>query len=401
MPRPDRITRARGGLGLGLGVALALAALSKVGCGGEPAGDAASVPAVHGADSGDAGSSDGGGPASDAGDAPDAQPEASADAAPPPGPLAFVLAGERNSGGIALNSGGTPGEVALRPALQIMNLYSGTFAFEDLDIGFNNLVDHAGLSNVATYVPTPPNVILVHGMELGLANAVEAGAFAGQSQVYLIKTGQGGSRIAEWAVGGAYWSKFLQRTTAGKAALPGNTRWIVWYSQGINDAIAATPMDTWKIATVAHLQKIRAELPGCRIVMTEFQSRVLCYDTACSRVEPSSSLSCRHSASPARARQGRSSARRAILQRSTAGHETRGGPPRRRCPSASPAARSVTTRMPRAETPRSRPSAGSSRGSFATWLGATRPIPSSAGTRTWTMPWTSSSRPSTPITMAA
>ena len=132
-------------------------------------------------------------------------------------------------------------------------------------------MDHAGLSTVATYVPVPPNTILVHGMELGLANAVEGRAFDASS-VYLIKTGQGGSRIAEWGVDGVYWTKFLERTNAAKAKLPTNTRWVVWYSQGINDAIANVPIATWKAATVDHLQKIKAQLPGCRIVLTEFQS---------------------------------------------------------------------------------------------------------------------------------
>jgi hypothetical protein len=201
--------------------------------------------------------------------------DASADAmpdAPRPGPLAFVFAGESNSGGIAFNSAATASELAPRAAVQIMNLYSGTFAFENLDIGFNNLVDHAGLSTSALYVPVPPNNIAVHGMELGLANAVEASTFPGSNVVYLVKTGQGGSRIAEWDAGGVYWTKFLARTDAAKAKLPANTRWVVWYSQGINDAIAAVPIATWKAATIAHLAKIKTQLPGCQIILTEFQS---------------------------------------------------------------------------------------------------------------------------------
>jgi hypothetical protein len=106
------------------------------------------------------------------------------DALPPPrGPLALVFAGESNSGGIALNSEATPAELAPRPAVQIMNLYSGTFGFEPLRIGFNNVVDHEGLSTNPIYVPMPPNGILVHGMELGLTNAVEAGLFPGEVKV--------------------------------------------------------------------------------------------------------------------------------------------------------------------------------------------------------------------------
>jgi Carbohydrate esterase, sialic acid-specific acetylesterase len=211
----------------------------------------------------------------DAGEPRDAGSEAAADSAPDavvPGPLAFVFAGESNSGGIALNSAATAGELNARPAVQIMNLYSGKFSFEPLKIGFNNVVDHAGLSNNVIYVPNPPNTILVHGMELGLANAVESAAFAGVTSVYLIKTGQGGSRIAEWASDGAYWKKFIERTDAAKAQLPNATRWVVWYSQGLNDAVGNVPIAAWKTATVAHLAKIKAQLPNCQILLTEFQS---------------------------------------------------------------------------------------------------------------------------------
>jgi hypothetical protein len=187
-------------------------------------------------------------------------------------PLVFVFAGESNAGGLGLNSDALPTELGVRDSVQILDLYSGDFDFEPLDIGFNNLIDHAGLSDNEWLVPNPPNDILVHGMELGLANAVEAGAFPGRTSVYLIKTGQGGSPIASWGVDGVYWTKFLERIAAAKRQLPGNARWIVWYSQGINDAYYDTPMDIWKETTVAHLSKLKAALPDCQIIFTEFQS---------------------------------------------------------------------------------------------------------------------------------
>lgn len=177
--------------------------------------------------------------------------------------LAFVMTGESNSGGIGQNSLATAEELAPRPAVQIMNLTSGTFLFEDLDIGTNNLRDHSGLES---YYDTS------HGLELGLANYVEAHAFADNDVVHLVKTGQGGSKISEWDVGGAFWNKFLQRTAAAKTQLPEDRQWIVWLSLGINDSIAGTPVSTWKTATVAHIDKIKADLPGVIIVMTEFQS---------------------------------------------------------------------------------------------------------------------------------
>lgn len=179
------------------------------------------------------------------------------------GTLAFVITGESNSGGIAQNSLATAGELAPRSAVQIMSLTSGNFLFEDIDIGTNNLRDHSGLEG---YYSTS------HGLELQLTNSIEANEFPDHTQAYLVKTGHGGSQIAQWNVGGTYWTKFLQRTAAAKTQLPSDRQWVVWFSLGINDAIAGTATSTWKTAVVAHINKIKADLPGAIVVMTEFQS---------------------------------------------------------------------------------------------------------------------------------
>ncbi len=179
------------------------------------------------------------------------------------GALAFVFTGESNSGGIGLNSDATAPELASRSSVQITNLTSGAFLYENLDIGTNNLRDHTGLE--AYYANS-------HGFELQLANSTEANEFPDHSQVYLTKTGHGGSVISQWNEGGAYWTKFLQRTTAAKAQLPSDRQWVVWLSLGINDAIIATPTSTWKTAMVSHINKIKADLPGTIIILTQFQS---------------------------------------------------------------------------------------------------------------------------------
>ena len=180
-------------------------------------------------------------------------------------PLVFVFTGESNSGGIGRNAEATAAEQAARPSVQIMNLTNGTFTFEPLLLGQNNLRDHAGLEGYYAGC---------HGLELGLANAVEAGSFAGRKQVYLVKTGQGGSKIEQWAQDhkSGYWKKFDQRLAAARRQVPTNAQWVVWFSLGINDAIANTPVATWKQDTLAHLKRIKNELPGSPIVMTQFQS---------------------------------------------------------------------------------------------------------------------------------
>jgi hypothetical protein len=179
--------------------------------------------------------------------------------------LVFVFTGESNSGGIGRNAEATPAELAARPSVQIMNLTNGLFTFEPLLLGQNNLRDHAGLEGYYAGC---------HGLELGLANAVEAGSFAGRKQVYLVKTGQGGSKIEQWTPDhqSGYWKKFDQRLSATRRQVPTNAQWVVWFSLGINDAIANTPMTSWKQNTLAHLKRIKRELPGAPIVMTQFQS---------------------------------------------------------------------------------------------------------------------------------
>lgn len=179
--------------------------------------------------------------------------------------LAFVITGESNSGGIGPNADATSQELAPHHAVQITNLTSGSFLYEDLDIGTNNLRDHDGLGG---YYDTS------HGFELQLANVTEANAWPDNPLVYLTKTGHGGSQVAQWTVGNGsgYWTKFLQRINAAKTQLPTDRQWVVWMSLGINDSIAGTPTSTWKTAMIAHINKIKAELPGAIIIMTEFQS---------------------------------------------------------------------------------------------------------------------------------
>ena len=183
-----------------------------------------------------------------------------------PRPLVFVITGESNSGGNGDNSAASPKERELRACVQIMNLTSGKFGFENMQLGVNNLRDHFRMTEF--------HYANWHGFENELANSVEANTFPGHKQVYLIKTGHGGSRIAEWEQEhpSGYWKKFIQRINAGKRQLPENHQWVVWFSLGINDAIAKTPVDQWKKGLGAHLKRMKKQLPGAIIVMTQFQS---------------------------------------------------------------------------------------------------------------------------------
>lgn len=181
-------------------------------------------------------------------------------------PLVIVITGESNSGGSGRNVDASPKERAPRNSVQIMNLTSGKFGFETMQLGVNNLRDHFNM-NETHYTNW-------HGFENELANVVDAKGFPNHKQVYLIKTGHGGSRIAQWTEDSpsGFWKKFLERTEAGKRQLPDNPQWVVWFSLGINDAIAKTPIEQWEKETRAHLKKLKAQLPDTIIIMTLFQS---------------------------------------------------------------------------------------------------------------------------------
>lgn len=176
-----------------------------------------------------------------------------------PAKILVVINGESNSGGYALNSEAKPEELKVRDSVKILNndLLNG---FESLEIGKNNLLGHYRLDPTQT-----------HGFELAIANLADKFP-AERLPVYLVKTGQGGSRISEWEPDGAYFQTMQARIKAAKRELGKESyRSVVLFSLGINDAIAGTNLDVWKPAVKVHLENLRKELgPETPIVMTQF-----------------------------------------------------------------------------------------------------------------------------------
>lgn len=168
-----------------------------------------------------------------------------------------IFNGESNSGGMAYNSQALPTELGDRPSVQIFDNI-GLTRFETLNIPGNNILGHYMIPSNGTY----------HGWELGLANSVSNGQWLDDT-VYLIKTGQGASVIAEWDVGHAsgYWQKFLDRTSAALNLLhaQGKVPLIYfWWTLGLNDASSGqpnpTPIGTWQPKVVAFFARVRAVL---------------------------------------------------------------------------------------------------------------------------------------------
>jgi len=179
----------------------------------------------------------------------------------------IVFNGESNSGGLVPNASATAPELAVR-RLNILN--NTSLVFEPLQVGVNNLIDHATLT---------PNI--THGWEIGLANNYDNNLFT--NETYLIKTGQGSSTMAQWTdTSGVYFTKFKQRIDAAKAFFKSIGKipvFYVWYSQGINDSNANTNADVWAEATKLHFNNIRRELGFCPIIMTQLMSPYTLYNT--------------------------------------------------------------------------------------------------------------------------
>jgi hypothetical protein len=173
--------------------------------------------------------------------------------------ILFVISGESNSGGYALNTEAPGHELGIRSSVKILN-NTHLSSFDDLDIGKNNLVGHTGLPNGVT-----------HGFELELANRAVASPVYNEP-CFLVKTGQGGSRIAEWNTQGMFFKTFVKRSCAAKKLLEGlSYRTAVLFSLGINDALAGTDGGVWKSAVISHLADIREVLGrDTPVIMTKF-----------------------------------------------------------------------------------------------------------------------------------
>lgn len=173
----------------------------------------------------------------------------------------IVINGESNAGGMALNSFALPDELLGQSQVFIFNAES--VQFENLRVGYNNNTGHWGLSSTTQ-----------HGFELGIANRVRDGIF-GQTPIYILKTGQGASKIAEWADGSRYSQLMNERIDFAKRYFWQNnivTKNFIVYTQGINDVFVSTDVSNWKNATQRHLERIQAKLGNVPILFVRFMN---------------------------------------------------------------------------------------------------------------------------------
>jgi len=179
---------------------------------------------------------------------------------------------ESNSGGQALNTQLSAAEKLPRPAVQIFN--STTMKFETLQIGVNNNIGHAGLVSA-----------LQHGWEAGLADSAEGGEW--EDQVYLVKFGQGGSKLSEWETVGTYFQAFMARTTAAIAEIRAKgyePQIYVWLSSGINDHLASVAVATFGGQLMSLITRIRGHLGMVPVAVTRLPVPYHAYNAAIDQV---------------------------------------------------------------------------------------------------------------------
>lgn len=183
--------------------------------------------------------------------------------------ILFILAGESNAGGKALNTELNSVELGVRDSLKIFN--NDSFQFESLKIGTNNLLDHFTLINGTT-----------HGLEASIANRVRQQPFYNKIS-YLLKAGQGKSLISDWDTSGVYYKTMVNRSQVVRQILNNSNvsyKTVILYSQGINDLLAGVSGSSWKANTKNHFQNLRNELgSNTLIIITKFMPQYSGYNS--------------------------------------------------------------------------------------------------------------------------
>jgi len=200
-----------------------------------------------------------------------------------PNRFLIIFNGESNSGGWGDNSDALAAELMPQKQIQILN--NNTFALEDLDIGTNNSLDHYAML---------PNK---HGWELELANRVTAEPTYYGDTVWLCKTGQGASTVAQWAdttTVGSYFYKAKRRIRAQQFYLSGTTyKTVIFMSLGLNDLGGVfTNNDTFRVKMVTHINNLRT-ITGANtpVIMTKFFAPYTGYNNTIDSIAYSSGLS--------------------------------------------------------------------------------------------------------------
>jgi hypothetical protein len=192
--------------------------------------------------------------------------------------LILLMAGESNSGGFGNNDDLAASKKT--PNTRTLQIWDNVDeAWEDLEIGVNNITGHVGLSAATS-----------HGIEAALADLVDEGLF-GSLDVRLMKVGNGGSHIVNWTGDDeTLQTRMIERTDSAIAALSGQShRVLFWWSQGINDSagntLSAITAAEWKPLTVQFFSEVRSQYGADTIIVaTELPPTYTAYNAALAEI---------------------------------------------------------------------------------------------------------------------
>lgn len=171
----------------------------------------------------------------------------------------FIIIGESNSGGTGSFVHTKPGDLDPFDRAYILN--NNTLIMEPLDLGTNNLIGHFGLADNSA-----------HAFELEIARRAEYGYL--RNIAYIMKSGQGGSVIAEWDTTGSYYQTFLTRYQAASDAMDsiGQAFYPVFMvTIGVNNALASLDSATYRADFQAWIENMRDDIgaPTAPVVIPE------------------------------------------------------------------------------------------------------------------------------------
>jgi hypothetical protein len=182
-------------------------------------------------------------------------------------PYLFIIHGESNAGGYALNTDANATELAPRSSIKILN--NNSLIWEPLDIGTNNALAHFN---------SPLNSANNHSVELELGNiSAQNSKFANS---FIVKVSHGGSTMQQWEVGNStgYFTSYVNRLTTAKNLLNGagtSVKPVIIISLGLNDTPFAwtnTQFKTKMKDLIANLRGQLSQYGNVPVVFTNFQS---------------------------------------------------------------------------------------------------------------------------------
>jgi len=181
---------------------------------------------------------------------------------PTDNPIMIVMVGESNAGGQVSISSASTLEKTENPDVQLLDVLN-LDKFYNLHLGVNQNLGHSGLNNTT------------FGWHNQIGNRMREGTFV-PSPLYLVETGQGGSRLNTWASGEIDYVTFTQRVSAAISLIEGSTGKspdiYYLYTHGINDVVSGVTAAEIKPLIIDLWDRIMTTYGGIKILSPELMN---------------------------------------------------------------------------------------------------------------------------------